>query len=124
MSGVFNVRGKGSSVKAVLASEDDSPSLGHHLEYGAATMPQPLFERAPSKADLDKAEWQLAEAEIEVNRLRQRVRELAEDGYDTSLPATALRRLERKLQSQRAHRDSLAAELERRPRVPEPRHSS
>jgi hypothetical protein len=83
---------------------------------------QPLFERAPSKADLEKAEWQLAEAEIEFDRLRQRVRELGQDGYDTSLPANALRRLERKLHSQRAHRDSLAAELERRPRVPEPLH--
>jgi hypothetical protein len=122
MSGVFNIRGKASAVKMVLASEHHSSGLGQHLEYGAVTVPQALFERAPSKADLNKAEWQLAEAEIEVNRLRQRVRELAEDGYDTSLPATALHRLEGQLHAYRAHRDSLAAELERRPRVPEPLH--
>jgi hypothetical protein len=110
----------GADVKAPLASELHSRSLGQHLEYGAATLPQRLSERAPSRADLEKVDWQLAEADIEVNRLRQRVRELAQDGYETTLPATALRRLERKLDSLRARRESLAAELERRPRVPEP----
>jgi len=122
MPRVFTLPGRGAAVKAPLASEHHSPSLGQHLDYGAATVPQQLFGRAPSKADLEKAEWQLAEAEIEVNRLRQRVRDLVQDGYDTSLPATALRRLEGKLHSHRAHRDCLAAELESRPRILEPLH--
>lgn len=122
MSGVFNIRGSTTSFKEGLVPSASLQAWDGNLEYGATTVPQPLFERPPSKADLENADWQLAEAEIEVNRLRQRVRELAQDGYDTSLPATALHRLEGKLHAQRAHRDSLAAELERRPRIPKPLH--